>query len=268
LRTEFLYLDRSSLPDEEEQYRAYSEIIRIMGKLPVIIRTLDIGGDKPLPFLNLPKEQNPFLGVRAIRLCLKRPDMFRTQLRAILRSSVSGNVRIMFPMVATLDEVRQVRQALALAKESLSMDGLEYAPDIGIGIMVETPAAAVMSDVLAREVDFFSIGSNDLTQYTLCCDRGNADLAYLYNTWDPSILRLIRTVIESAHSQGKTAGLCGEFASRSDAIPFLLGLGLDEFSMNPEAIPLAKQVIRTLSLSQCRQITAGMLEKATGAGLP
>ena len=255
LRTEFLYLNRSTIPGEEEQFQVYREIVEIMGSRPVVMRTLDAGGDKLLPGFGVGPEPNPFLGMRAIRLCLKRPEIFQPQLRAILRAAVAGDVKIMFPLIATLEEVSGAKAALFDAKDSLARDGLEYAADIEVGIMIETPAAAVNADILAHEVDFFSIGSNDLTQYTLACDRGNRDMDYLFDTWNPAVLRLIRRVIEGAHAAGKWVGLCGEFAGQQEAIPFLLGLGLDEFSVAPARLPVVKQRIRQLDSAACRAAT-------------
>jgi phosphotransferase system enzyme I (PtsI) len=226
-----------------------------MGSRPVVMRTLDAGGDKLLPGFGVGPEPNPFLGMRAIRLCLKRPEIFQPQLRAILRAAVAGDVKIMFPLIATLEEVSGAKAALFDAKDSLARDGLEYAADIEVGIMIETPAAAVNADILAHEVDFFSIGSNDLTQYTLACDRGNRDMDYLFDTWNPAVLRLIRRVIEGAHAAGKWVGLCGEFAGQQEAIPFLLGLGLDEFSVAPARLPVVKQRIRQLDSAACRAAT-------------
>ncbi len=265
LRTEFLFVDRATMPDEEEQYAAYRAIADVLGDRPLIIRTLDIGGDKPLPYLDMPPEANPFLGVRAIRLTLRRPDLFQTQLRAILRAGVGRNVKVMFPMVATPGEVMQAREALEEAKAALARAGIPYAPDVEVGIMVETPAAAVVADVLAPLVDFFSIGSNDLTQYVLACDRTNEQLAALYQQLDPAVIRLIKAVIDAAHAAGKYAGLCGELAGEPKAIPLLLGLGLDEFSMTPAAIPQAKQIIRSLTIAEAREIAQRVLQLSTAA---
>ena len=259
LRTEFLYLERTTLPDEEEQLAAYRTIAEIMGRRPLIVRTLDIGGDKQLPYLDIGPELNPFLGVRAIRLCLERPDIFQPQLRAILRAGVGHNIKIMFPMVATRDEILRAREALKRAQRTLEADGVPFADQVEVGIMVETPAAAIAADILAPEVDFFSIGSNDLTQYTLAVDRGNERVSYLYHALDPAVLRLIRTVIEAGHAAGKWVGVCGEMAGQRMAIPILLGLGLDEFSMNPRAIPLAKHLIRQLDYRQAQTLAQEVL---------
>ncbi len=254
LRTEFLFVDRATMPDEEEQYTAYRAIADVLGSRPLIIRTLDIGGDKPLPYLPLPPEANPFLGVRAIRLSLNHPDLFQPQLRAILRAGVGRNVWVMFPMVSTRDEVLRALEALEQAKADLERAGIPYDRKMPVGIMVETPAAAVAADLLAPLVDFFSIGSNDLTQYVLACDRGNEQLRSLYQPLDPAVIRLIQHVIEAAHRYGKHVGMCGELAGEPIAIPLLLGLGLDEFSMTPAAIPHAKWLIRALSLAEAQEI--------------
>jgi len=259
LRTEFLYLGRTALPDEEVQFAAYRAIAEVMGQRPLIVRTLDVGGDKQLPYLDIGPELNPFLGVRAIRLCLERPDIFQPQLRAILRAGVGHNVKIMFPMVATRGEVLQARVALDQARRDLAAAGIPHVDQIEVGIMVETPAAAIAADVLAVEVDFFSIGSNDLTQYTLACDRGNERVSYLYHPLDPAVLRLVRNVIEAGHAAGKWVGVCGEMAGQRLAIPILLGLGLDEFSMTPRAIPVAKQLIRQLDRSQTQALAQEVL---------
>jgi phosphotransferase system enzyme I (PtsI) len=261
LRSEFLYLERDSLPAEEEQYQAYRAILEVFEDRPVILRTLDIGGDKELPYLVQPAEMNPFLGVRALRLSLKHKELFRPQLRAALRAGAGHNLKMMFPMVATLQEVRQARQQLEECRLELIQEGLPQAEDMEIGIMVEIPSAAVLSDVLAKEVDFFSIGTNDLTQYTLAVDRTNAELDYLASAFHPAVLRLIDTVIRAAHSQGKWVGVCGELAGESLAAPLLLGLGLDEFSTNAPAIPLVKEIIRQLDLQEAQAIATEALQK-------
>ena len=260
LRTEFLYLERSRLPDEEEQYRAYRAIVDVFGDRPVVLRTLDIGGDKDLPYLDLPHEMNPFLGLRAIRLCLARPELFRPQLRAALRAGAGRNLKLMFPMVATVSEVRAARAVLEECRAELLAEGQPVAEEMEVGIMVEIPAAALMADHLAAEVDFFSIGTNDLSQYTLAADRTNAQVAPLATGFQPAVLRLVRDVIAAAHAQGKWVGLCGELAGEPLAIPILLGLGLDEFSMNPPAIPLAKQVIRALTLEEAQEVAQAALK--------
>ena len=254
LRTEFLYLGHTAPPDEEEQYAAYRAIAEVMAQRPLIVRTLDVGGDKRLAYLDVGPETNPFLGVRAIRLCLEHPAVFQAQLRAILRAGLGHNVKVLFPMVATREEVLQARAALDQAGHDLAVAGVPHASQVEVGIMVEVPAAAIIADVLAPEVDFFSIGSNDLTQYTLACERGNDRLRHLYDPLDPAVLHLIRHVIEAAHAANKWVGLCGELAGQQLAIPLLLGLGLDEFSMAPRAIPAAKQLIRSLSMAKARRV--------------
>jgi phosphotransferase system enzyme I (PtsI) len=254
LRTEFLYLEGTALPTEEEQYKSYRAIVDVFGDYPVILRTLDIGGDKELSYLSLPKEANPFLGVRAIRLCFNRPDIFKPQLRAALRAAEGKNLKIMFPMVATVDEIRQARAILTECQNELKAEKVSHAAKVDIGIMIEIPAAAIMSDVLAKEVDFFSIGTNDLSQYTLAADRTNAGVANIASSFQPPVLRLVKMVIDAAHKEGKWVGMCGELAGEPVAIPILLGLGLDEFSMNPPAIPIAKQIIRSVSKEQAKEI--------------
>jgi phosphotransferase system enzyme I (PtsI) len=265
LRTEFLYMDRPTLPDEDEQFSAYKAIAEVMGKRPVIVRTMDVGADKPLPALPRPVEANPALGVRAVRLARHHPDLLLVQLRAILRAGVGHNLKIMFPMIVALDEVRWVKGLLRQAQEELAAAGVEHVDEIETGIMVETPAAAVVADVMAKEVDFFSIGTNDLTQYTLASDRVNEQLGDLYRPLDPAVLRLIAQVINAAHAEGKWVGLCGELAGQRSAIPVLLGLGLDEFSMTPTAIPVAKQVIRSLSVDEAREIAGHALSLSTAS---
>ncbi len=245
LRTEFLYMERKALPDEEEQYQAYSAILDTFGMLPVVLRTSDIGGDKELPYLTLAKEMNPFLGVRGLRLALVNSEkLFKPQLKAAIRAGYGHDLRIMFPMVTTLAELRQARRFVDECRAELVKEGKSVGENIQIGIMVEVPAAALMADKLAPEVDFFSIGTNDLTQYTLAVDRTNSQLAYLTSAFSPAVLRLIQNVIVQSHKYGKWVGLCGELAGEPLAIPVLLGLGLDEFSINPPTIPIAKQIIR------------------------
>lgn len=246
-RTEFLYMGRDQLPTEDEQFNAYHEVLEKMEGKPVVIRTLDIGGDKELPYLNLPKELNPFLGFRAIRLCLEEQDIFRTQLRALLRASRYGNLKIMFPMIATLGEFREAKGILTEEKEKLTAEGIEVSDSIEVGIMVEIPSTAVMADTFAKEVDFFSIGTNDLIQYTMAADRMNEQVSYLYQPYNPAILRLVKMVIDAAHKEGKWAGMCGEMAGDPIAIPILLGLGLDEFSMSATSVLPARSQILSLS---------------------
>ncbi|MEH7166321.1 phosphoenolpyruvate--protein phosphotransferase [Priestia megaterium] len=246
-RTEFLYMGREDLPTEEEQFTSYKTVLERMEGKPVVVRTLDIGGDKELPYLNLPKEMNPFLGFRAIRLCLEMQDMFRTQLRALLRASVYGDLKIMFPMIATVDEFRQAKAILLEEKAKLQQEGVQVSEDIEVGMMVEIPSSAVIADLFAKEVDFFSIGTNDLIQYTLAADRMNERVSYLYQPYNPAILRLVNMVIKAAHKEGKWVGMCGEMAGDEIAIPILLGLGLDEFSMSATSILKARSQIRQLS---------------------
>jgi phosphotransferase system enzyme I (PtsI) len=242
-RTEFLYMDRDEMPGEEEQFEVYKYVLENMGKRPVVIRTLDIGGDKKLSYLPLPEEMNPFLGYRAIRLCLDRHDIFKVQLRALLRASVYGNLKIMFPMISSLEEILQAKDVIKECREELKKEGKQYKDDIEIGIMVEIPAAAVNSEELANYVDFFSIGTNDLIQYTLAADRMNEKVSYLYNPMHPAVLKLIKMTIESAHKAGKWCGMCGEMAGDEKAIPTLVEYGLDEFSMSASSILKAKQII-------------------------
>ncbi|HUH97703.1 MAG TPA: phosphoenolpyruvate--protein phosphotransferase [Anaerolineales bacterium] len=263
LRTEFLYLDQVQPPSEENQLSIYGEIFKAMGPRPLIVRTLDIGGDKPPSYLPFPSEMNPFLGWRAIRISLDRPDLFKTQLRAILRAAVGYQARIMFPMVSDLAELRRARQLVEEVKAELKQEGLQFAEDVPVGIMVETPAAAVLVDVLSEAADFFSLGTNDLTQYTLAVDRGNATVAALYQPLHPAVLRLIQQTIKLAHAKGKWVGMCGELAGMAKAIPILLGLGLDEFSMNPRAIPDAKHLIRQLDDGYARKIAKHALKLNT-----
>ncbi len=262
-RTEYLFLNRQSIPTEEEQYQEYRAVADVMGDRPLIIRTLDIGGDKQLPYLEIGQEMNPFLGWRAIRLCLDSRELFEPQLRALLRASVDRNVQIMFPMVATVEEVRRARQALDQVKAQLAQEGVPFDAQTEVGIMIEVPSAAVMADVLAREVDFFSIGTNDLIQYTMACDRVNEKVAYLYDPLHPAVLRLIKGVIDAAHDEDKWVGMCGEMAGNLEAIPLLLGMGLDEFSMNAPSIPAAKRLIRSLSKAEAEQIAERALAMGT-----
>ncbi len=262
-RTEFLYMGRDKLPSENVQYNAYKTVLEKMDGKPVVVRTLDIGGDKELPYLEMPKEMNPFLGFRAIRLCLDRQDIFRVQLRALLRASVYGNLRIMFPMIATLGEFRAAKAVLLEEKEKLTSEGIAVSDDIQLGIMVEIPSTAVLADQFAKEVDFFSIGTNDLIQYTMAADRMNERVSYLYQPYNPSILRLIDMVIKAAHKQGKWVGMCGEMAGDETAIPLLIGLGLDEFSMSASSILPARSLISKLSTSDMKQLAEKALEQAT-----
>ncbi|WP_028986547.1 phosphoenolpyruvate--protein phosphotransferase [Thermicanus aegyptius] len=262
-RTEFLYMDRDTFPTEEEQFAAYKEVVEKMKGKPVIIRTLDIGGDKEIPYLDMPKEMNPFLGYRAIRLCLDRTELFKTQLRAILRASAYGRVKIMFPMVTTLSEVREAKRILHEIVEEFREQKIPFSSDLEVGIMVETPASAVIADILAKEVDFFSIGTNDLIQYTMAADRMNERVSYLYQPYHPAILRLVKMVIDAAHKEGKWAGMCGEMAGDPIAIPILLGLGLDEFSMSSSSILTARQKVGSLSYSEMKTLAEQALEQET-----
>ncbi|WP_342565145.1 phosphoenolpyruvate--protein phosphotransferase [Paenibacillus sp. FSL R7-0345] len=262
-RTEFLYMGRDKLPSEEVQYNAYRTVLENMKGKPVVVRTLDIGGDKELPYLDLPKEMNPFLGFRAIRLCLDRQDIFRTQLRALLRASAHGDLRIMFPMIATLGEFRAARDLLLEEKAKLREEGKEVSDNIQLGIMVEIPSTAVLADQFAKEVDFFSIGTNDLIQYTMAADRMNEQVSYLYQPYNPAILRLVKIVIDAAHAEGKWTGMCGEMAGDSTAIPLLLGLGLDEFSMSATSILPARSQISKLSAAEMKEMAAKALQLGT-----
>ena len=260
LRTEFLYLDRKTAPDEEEQLAAYDQILDVMEDRPVVVRTLDVGGDKELPYLDLGHEANPFLGWRAIRMCLDQPDFFKVQLRALWRASPGHDLRIMFPMIATLDEVRRARALFEEARDEVKTAGHPKVEQIQIGIMVEVPSVAVLADLFAREVDFFSIGTNDLTQYTLAAERTNEKVAHLGDACHPAILRQIKRILDAAHDQGIWVGLCGELAGDPDAVPILVGLGLDEFSMAPSSIPHAKAIIRNWSLGQAQQLAAHVVD--------
>ena len=259
-RTEFLYMDSQDFPTEEDQYEAYKAVLEGMNGKPVVVRTMDIGGDKELPYFDLPKEMNPFLGYRALRISISETgnQMFRTQLRALLRASVHGKLRIMFPMVALLTEFRTAKGILEEEKAKLVAEGVAVADDIEVGIMIEIPAAAMLADQFAKEVDFFSIGTNDLIQYTMAADRMNEQVSYLYQPYNPSILRLINNVIKAAHAEGKWAGMCGEMAGDQTAVPLLVGMGLDEFSMS------ATSVLRTRSLMK-KLDTAKMEEYANRA---
>ena len=259
-RTEFLYMDSQDFPTEDDQYEAYKAVLEGMNGKPVVVRTMDIGGDKELPYFDLPKEMNPFLGFRALRISISETgnQMFRTQLRALLRASVHGKLRIMFPMVALLTEFRTAKGILEEEKAKLLAEGVTVADDIQVGIMIEIPAAAMLADQFAKEVDFFSIGTNDLIQYTMAADRMNEQVSYLYQPYNPSILRLINNVIKAAHAKGKWAGMCGEMAGDQTAVPLLVGMGLDEFSMS------ATSVLRTRSLMK-KLDTAKMEEYANRA---
>ncbi len=255
-RTEFLYIDSPDFPTEDQQYEAYKAVLEGMEGHPVVVRTMDIGGDKELPYLTLPKEMNPFLGYRALRISLSElgDGMFRTQLRALLRASVHGKLRIMVPMVATLVEFRPAKAIFLEEQEKLAKEGIAFADDIQVGIMIEIPAAAVLADKFAKEVDFMSIGTNDLIQYTMAADRMNEQVSYLYQPYNPSILRLIKHVIDSAHKEGKWAGMCGEMAGDQTAVPLLVGLGLDEFSMSATSVLKTRSLMSRLDSTKMQEL--------------
>ncbi|MFS1017129.1 phosphoenolpyruvate--protein phosphotransferase [Enterococcus casseliflavus] len=261
-RTEFLYMDSPDFPTEEDQYKAYKAVLEGMAGKPVVVRTMDIGGDKELPYLKLPHEMNPFLGYRALRISLSElgDDMFRTQLRALLRASAHGNLRIMFPMVATLKEFRTAKKMYEEERQKLIDEGVEVSNEIQVGIMIEIPAAAVLADKFAKEVDFFSIGTNDLIQYTMAADRMNERVSYLYQPYNPSILRLIKNVIDSAHAEGKWAGMCGEMAGDQTAVPLLVGMGLDEFSMSATSVLKTRSLMKRLSTTDMQELAKRALE--------
>jgi phosphotransferase system enzyme I (PtsI) len=252
-RTEFLYLENDHWPTEAEQVRAYRQVLEAFGEKPVIIRTLDIGGDKALPYAKMPQEENPFLGQRAIRFCLANPDIFKTQLRALLRAGLYGNLWIMFPMVGNLSELREAKALLEECREELASEGIRTAASVKVGIMVEVPAAAVHADILAREVDFMSIGTNDLTQYTLAADRDNERVSPLYDAAHPAVLRLIRHTCDAAHHAGILVGICGELAGDTTMTATLVGLGLEELSMSAGAIPEVKESVRKIDTKQARK---------------
>lgn len=264
-RTEFLYMDRPAIPTEEEQYEAYVKASRILGGRPLIIRTLDVGGDKEIPYMGLEKEENPFLGYRAVRLCLNREDIYKPQLRALLRAGAEGDIRIMIPMIATLEEYRAVKALLEVCKNELASEGKSFNPDIPLGIMVETPAAALMADVFAKEVAFFSIGTNDLTQYTQAADRGNADVAYLYDTCYPAVLRSIRNIITAGSEAGIMVGMCGEAAADPLLIPLLLSFGLKEFSVASSSILATRKAISLWTMDEADAVTAHAMTLTTAA---
>ncbi|BDZ30538.1 phosphoenolpyruvate--protein phosphotransferase [Lactiplantibacillus brownii] len=253
-RSEFLYMNSAELPDEDTQFEAYKKVVEGMKGKPVIVRTMDIGGDKHLPYLPLPDEMNPFLGYRAIRISLDRDDIFRTQLRALLRASHYGQLRIMFPMIATLDEFRQAKAIFEEEKAKLVKAGTPVADDIKLGIMIEIPAAAILADQFAKEVDFFSIGTNDLIQYSFAADRGNERVSYLYQPYNPALLRLIKHVIDAAHANGRIAGMCGEVAGDQVAVPLLMGLGLDEFSMSSTSVLKTRSLMKTIDTKKMAKL--------------
>ncbi|MHA5131323.1 phosphoenolpyruvate--protein phosphotransferase [Oenococcus oeni] len=262
-RTEFLFIDSDHLPTEDEQFSAYKAALQAVDGKPVTIRTMDIGGDKQLSYWKLPKEDNPFLGYRAIRISLKQDDIFRTQLRALLRASVYGNLWIMFPMIATLPEFRQAKKIYEEEKDKLLSKGTKIADDIKLGIMVEIPASAVLADKFAKEVDFFSIGTNDLIQYTMAADRGNDGVSYLYQPYNPAILRLVHNVIDAAHKENKVVAMCGEMAGDPVAVPVLVGLGLDEFSMSASSVLPTRSLIKHLKFSDMKKLAIESLDKDT-----
>ncbi|MFD1801787.1 phosphoenolpyruvate-protein phosphotransferase PtsI [Mixta tenebrionis] len=266
-RTEFLFMDRDALPTEEEQFQAYKAVAEAMGSQAVIVRTMDIGGDKDLPYMNLPKEDNPFLGWRAIRIAMDRKEILHAQLRAILRASAFGKLRIMFPMIISVEEVRFLKAELEMLKAQLREEGKAFDEAIEVGIMVETPASAVIARHLAKEVDFFSIGTNDLTQYTLAVDRGNDLISHLYNPMTPSVLGLIKQVIDASHAEGKWTGMCGELAGDERATLLLLGMGLDEFSMSAISIPRIKKIIRNTNFEDAKALAEQALAQPTAEEL-
>ncbi|ANI31325.1 phosphoenolpyruvate-protein phosphotransferase [Yersinia entomophaga] len=266
-RTEFLFMDRDSLPTEEEQFQAYKAVAEAMGSQAVIVRTMDIGGDKDLPYMNLPKEENPFLGWRAIRIAMDRKEILHAQLRAILRASAFGKLRIMYPMIISVEEVRALKAELEMLKAQLREENKAFDESIEVGVMVETPAAATIAHHLAKEVDFFSIGTNDLTQYTLAVDRGNELISHLYNPMSPAVLGLIKQVIDASHAEGKWTGMCGELAGDERATLLLLGMGLDEFSMSAISIPRIKKIIRNTNFEDVKALAAEALSKPTAQEL-
>ena len=262
-RTEFLFMNETKMPSEEKQFEAYKQVVATMADRPVIIRTLDIGGDKVLPYLSLPKEMNPFLGYRAIRLSLDQQELLVTQLRAILRAGAYGKVKIMFPMIASMEEWRQAKAILAEVRDRLTNEGVEFDPSIEVGIMVEVPSTAILADQFAKEVDFFSIGTNDLVQYTLAVDRMNEKVGYLYDHLHPAIIRLTKTVIEASHREGKWTGMCGGMAGDPLVAPLLIGMGLDEWSMVAGSIKKVKQVVSRVNRPECQKLLGEVLELST-----
>ena len=264
-RTEFLFMDRDQLPSEEEQFIAYKEVVEAMDGRLVVLRTMDIGGDKELPYLNLPKEMNPFLGWRAVRIALDRREILHAQLRAVLRASAFGKLAVMFPMIISVEEIRELKSVLETLKAELRAEGKAFDENIQVGVMVETPSAAVNAKFLAKEVDFFSIGTNDLTQYTLAVDRGNELISHLYNPMSPSVLGLIKQVIDASHAEGKWTGMCGELAGDERATLLLLGMGLDEFSMSAISVPRIKKLIRHVNYQEVKALADEALQKPTAA---
>lgn len=264
-RTEFLFMDRDSVPTEEEQFKAYKTVAETLEGKPVIIRTLDIGGDKALPYLGLETEENPFLGFRAVRFCLKRPDIYRPQLRALLRASAFGKIRIMVPLVTCVDELRAVKALLEEIKGELDAEGIAYNKDVEVGVMMETAAASLIADILAKEADFFSIGTNDLTGYTMAADRGNSDVAYLYSAYNPAVLRSIKNIIGAANKEGIMAGMCGEAASDPLLVPVLLAFGLNEFSVSATAILATRKVMSLWTMDEAKALAEEVMQLTTEA---
>lgn len=264
-RTEFLFMDRDQLPTEEEQFVAYKDVVEAMNGKLVVLRTMDIGGDKDLPYMDLPKEMNPFLGWRAVRIALDRREILNAQLRAVLRASAFGRLAVMFPMIISVDEIRTLKAVIEELKQELRDEGKAFDEDIQIGVMVETPSAAVVAKFLAKEVDFFSIGTNDLTQYTLAVDRGNELISHLYNPLTPSVLNLIKQVIDASHAEGKWTGMCGELAGDERATLLLLGMGLDEFSMSSISVPSVKKIIRNANMNEAQLLAEEVLALPTAA---
>jgi phosphotransferase system enzyme I (PtsI) len=262
-RTEFLFMDRDSVPTEEEQFEAYKKVAETLKGKPVIIRTLDIGGDKAIPYLGLETEENPFLGFRAIRFCLKRRDIYEVQLRALLRASAFGDIKIMVPLVTGVDELRAVKVILEDIKRQLDKDGIAYNKDVKVGVMMETPAACMMADALAKEADFFSIGTNDLTGYTMAVDRGNAKVAYLYSTYNPAVLRAIKRIIECGKAEGIMVGMCGEAAADPKLIPLLLAFGLDEFSVSATSVLKTRKTISDCNIDECKALAEKVMKCVT-----
>ena len=263
LRSEFLYMDSDTMPSEESQFEAYKKVAEIMEGREAIIRTLDIGGDKDLKYLELEKEANPFLGYRAIRLCLDRPSIFKTQLRAILRASAFGKLAIMFPMISSIDELREAKEVLEECKKELDEENIEYDKNIQVGIMIEIPSAALIADKLAKECDFFSIGTNDLIQYTVAVERGNEKISKLYTKYHPAVIQLIKKAIDGAHSANIICGMCGEAAGDSTFIPLLVGLGLDELSMNSNSILRARKTINNLNAKECTKLSEEIINMSS-----
>jgi phosphotransferase system enzyme I (PtsI) len=264
-RTEFFYLNRTGLPTEEDQFQAYRDVAQAVAPHSVIIRTLDLGGDKLMTALNLPEEENPFLGCRAIRFCLERPDVFKTQIRAILRASACGNVRMMYPMISGVEELRRANAVLEECRRELVAEGQPFNAEMEVGAMIEIPSAAVCADLLAREVDFFSIGTNDLIQYSIAVDRLNEKISHLYEPTHPAILRLIRTVVDAGHAEGIWVGVCGEMAGDVVLAPLLLGLGVDELSAGAAVVPRVKRAVQSLDMKSCLELVESVSREESPA---